>query len=265
MTKRSNIITKSFLGLATAAALSMMGTASASTISWQTNTNLGSCEAGYTCDSTSRTFMGSDGITSVTATAWSKNSSNNLIETAQLGFYSNGLGVTNNANDGSHTVDNQGYTDFVAFHFSESVDMSSVDLSTYSDTDITVWIGTVSADPDFAGDSFADLDAAFGPGFNNYGNNADRTANFGSDSEVGNLLIISALIDNSESVYDNFKIRALAAEGLTTTNDDVPAPASLLVFGPAVFGLSMMRRRSRARLKAEKAAAESDEENNEDV
>ena len=251
---RSVISLSAMVAVAAGTLLSSAKEASATSISWQTNTNLGSCEAGYTCDSTSRTFIGSDGITSVTATPWSKSSSTNLIETAQLGFYSNGLGVTNNANDGSNTGDNQGYTDFVAFHFSETVDMSSVVLNTYSDTDITVWIGTVSADPDFSGDSFADLDAAFGPSFNNYGGNANRTANFGANGEVGNLLIVSSLVSGQDGYYDNFKIKALAASSVDPNPDtDVPAPASLLVFGPAVFAMGVIRRRARKRLELLKA------------
>jgi hypothetical protein len=74
-----SISLKIILAVAAAATLSMVNGASALTISWQTN----------------------------------------VIETAQLGCYSNGLGVTNNANDGSHTVDNSGYTDFVAFYFNQ--------------------------------------------------------------------------------------------------------------------------------------------------
>jgi hypothetical protein len=199
---------KVIFAVAAAAALSMVNGASASTIIWQTNTSLDSCESGYTCDSTSRTFMGSDGITSVTATAWSQNNSN-VIETAQLGYYSNGLGVTNNANDGSHTVDNQGYTDFVAFYFNQTVDLKSVFLNTYGDTDITAWIGTTPSEPVFTGQSFAGLDLAYGTGFNNTGGNANRDAQFGADSEVGNLLIVSAMVNNLDGNYDNFKIKAL--------------------------------------------------------
>jgi len=256
---RFTVSLKIAFAVAAAAAVSMVNGASASTISWQTNTQLGSCESGYTCDSTSRTFMGSDGITSVTATAWSQNNSN-VIETAQLGFYSNGLGVTNNANDGSHTVDNQGYTDFVAFYFNQVVDLKSVFLNTYSDTDVTVWIGTTSSEPVFTGDSFADLDAAYGAGFNNTGGNVNRLADFGAFSEVGNVLIVSALVSGGDSTYDNFKIKALYAESATTPDNDIPAPATLLVVGPAVFAMGVMRRRARRKQQADQADAVNDEQ-----
>jgi hypothetical protein len=245
---------KTIMAVAASAMLSLSSGASASTISWQTNTSLGSCEAGYTCDSTSRTFMGSDGITSVTATAWSQNNSS-VIETAQLGFYSNGLGVTNNANDGSHTVDNQGYTDFVAFYFNQTVDLKSVFLNTYGDTDITAWIGTTSSQPVFTGQDFADLDLAYGTGFSNTGGNVNRNAEFGGDSEVGNLLIVSAMINNPDGYYDNFKIKALYAESAITPDNDIPTPATLLVFGPAVFAMGAIRRRARKKLLAEREEA----------
>jgi hypothetical protein len=251
---RFTVSLKVIFAVAAAAALSMVNGASASTISWETNTALGSCQAGYTCDSTSRTFIGSDGITSVTATAWSKNNSN-VIETAQLGFYSNGLGVTNNANDGSHTVDNQGYTDFVAFYFNQIVDLKSVFLNTYGDTDITAWIGTTSSEPVFTGQDFADLDLAYGAGFNNTGGNVNREADFGGNSEFGNLLIVSAMVNNSDGYYDNFKIKALYAESATTPDNDIPGPATLLVFGPAVFAMGVMRRRARKKHSAEQADA----------
>ncbi len=252
MFNRSNIVTKSIMGLATAAIMAFIGNASATSISWQTNTMLGSCEAGYTCDSSSRTFLGDDGTTLVTATAWAYNTSSGQIASGDIGFYLNGLGVTNSPGDGSHTVDNQGWVDFVAFKFSEAVDMESVTPSTYSDTDITVWIGDTVGTPDFSGDSFADLDAAFGPSFNNYGGNSNRTATFGANGEAGNLMIVAAISNGNDGYYDNFKIKALAAAGIDTDPDDVPAPASLLVFGPAVFGLGVYRRQIRKADKAKK-------------
>lgn len=203
--------------------------------------------------------MGSDGITSVTATAWSQNNSG-VIETAQLGFYSNGLGVTNNANDGSHTVDNQGYTDFVAFYFNQTVDLKSVFLNTYGDMDITAWIGTTPSQPVFTGQSFADLDIAYGPGFNNYGGDTNRLASFGANEETGNLLIVSALIDGSNTTYDNFKIKALYAESAITPDTDIPGPATLLVFGPAVLAMGVMRRRARRKQQAQQANEATDEQ-----
>ena len=202
--------------------------------------------------------MGSDGITSVTATAWSQNH-NNVIGTASLGFYSNGLGVTNNANDGSHTVDNQGYTDFVAFYFNQTVDLKSVFLNTYGDTDITAWIGTTPTEPVFTGQSFADLDLDFGAGFNNTGGNVNRDAEFGGNSEIGNLLIVSAMVNNLDGYYDNFKIKALYAESSITPDNDIPTPATLLVFGPAVFAMGAIRRRAHKKQLAEKAAQTDDQ------
>ncbi len=240
--------------IATVATLAMAGAASATSISWNTNTSNGSCAVGYTCNASERSFLGSDGTTLVTAKAWSYNPYNDVISSASLGFYSGGLGVTNSANDGSHTVDNDGYTDFVAFYFNEEVDIQSVFLSSFGDTDMTAWIGTVPGIPSFTGQNFDDLDFNYGDSFDNTGSNVDRLASFGADSEHGNLLVVAALRDSS-GISDLFKIKALYAEAIVTEPDDPPpsntvaSPSSLMVFGPAVFGLAAVRRR-----RARKAA-----------
>ncbi len=231
--------------------------ASATSISWQTNTYSGSCAVGYTCNSTQRSFLGSDGTTLVTAEAWAFNTNTLAIETAQLGFYSNGLGVTNNGNDGSHTVDNDGYTDMVAFYFSEEVDLKSIFLSTYGDTDFSAWIGTVPGIPDFTGLDFADLDTNYGGHFDNYGGNVDRLAEFGSFEESGNLLVVAAL-QPANGISDLFKIKALYASAIVTEPDDptVSTPSTMLVFGPTVFGLAWYRRRRMQKQAADEAAVE---------
>ena len=61
-----SISLKIIFAVAAAATLSMVNGASALTISCQTNTSLGSCQEGFSYVSTSRMFMGGDGITSVT-------------------------------------------------------------------------------------------------------------------------------------------------------------------------------------------------------
>jgi hypothetical protein len=247
--------------LATFVTLTMAGSALAEAITWNTNTTTGSCAIGFTCNASERSFLGSDGTTVVTAQAWSYRTpgytNGDVIGSASLGFYGNGLGVTNNANDGSHTVDNDGYTDFVAFYFSEEVDIQSVFLSTYGDTDMTAWIGNVPGIPDFTGLNFDDLDTNYGDSFDNLGGNVNRLAEFGGDAESGNLLVVAALRSGNSGYSDLFKIKALYAESFATEPDDplppnaVSGPSSLLVFGPAVFGFAMMRRR-----RARKAAAE---------
>jgi hypothetical protein len=232
--------------------------ASATTISWQTNTANGGCASGYTCNSSEMNFMGSDGSTLVTAKAWSYLPGNDTIYSASLGMWSPGMGVISPGSDGSHTIDNGGYTDFVSFYFSETVDLQSVFLNSYGDTDFSAWIGTVPGVPDFAGDSLSDLDFNYGQRFDNYGGDVNRLAEFGADSETGNLLVIAALAP-ANGITDLFKIKALYAHAVITEEppEDPPSvstPSTMLVFGPTVFGLAWYRRR-RARQQADEDVA----------
>jgi hypothetical protein len=247
--------------IAVVATLAMAGSALAEVITWNT-TSGAACAPTFTCNGAERSFLGSDGSTVVTAKAWSLNDVTGVIDSAFLGAYSGGLGVTNTDGD-SHTVDNGGNTDFVAFFFSEEVDINSVFLSTFGDTDMTAWIGTVPGSPNFSGQDFDDLDFNYGDSFDNFGGDVNRVADFGGDAEQGNLLVVAALRD-STGYTDLFKIKALYAESFATEPDDPPpsntvaGPSSLLVFGPAVFAFAMMRRR-RARKETERAVDEIDD------
>ena len=156
-------------------------------------------------------------------------------------------------------MDNSGNNDFVAFYFSETVDLTSVRLTTYGDTDISFWIGNVSGVPSFTGLDLNDLDVNYGAHVDNYGGNENRTAEFGAGAETGNLLVLAALVP-ANGWKDYFKIKTLYAETVVTPPtepDAVPTPATLLVFGPALFGLAVLRRRTaRKGAAAQKAAAE---------
>jgi hypothetical protein len=252
-------VVKIVSALAAVALLAMGGAVSAAPISWDTS---GACAVGYTCNSSEMSFLGSDGVTVVTAKAFSREKiSGATIGSTFLGKYSGGLGVTSYSGD-SHTVDNGVYNDFVAFFFSETVEMNAVEVTTYGDTDMSVWMGdVVGGVPTFAGEDFADLDFNYGGHFDDYGGNVDRTVDFGLDAEFGNLLVVAALVPGN-GVTDLFKIKTLYAESVATEPDDPPStvagPSSLLVFGPAVFGLAMMRRR-RAQRAVDDAADTSDE------
>ncbi len=245
---------KTVSALACAVFLTIAGGVSAAPISWDTS---GGCAAGYACNSSEMSFLGSDGVTIVTARAFSREKqSGATIQSASLGKYSGGLGVSSYPGD-SHTVDNGSYNDFVAFYFSQTVEMNAVAVTTYGDTDMTIWMGAVTGGvPGFAGEDFADLDFNYGDSFDDYGGDANRTAAFGSDAELGNLLVVAALTPGNGGT-DLFKIKTLYAESVAIESDDpepgpatVPAPSSLLVFGPAVFGLALVRRR-RTRKNAE--------------
>lgn len=84
-----------------------------------------------------------DGMT-VTASAWTFRA-DGLAYRGQLGLWSYGLGVQNSTGDNSHTVDNQGWLDFVLFEFSEDLVVDAVGLSSEdswgADTDINTFVG----------------------------------------------------------------------------------------------------------------------------
>ncbi len=241
-----------FAGIVAVFAVATGMRAEAVTLSWDTS---GACAAGYACNSSEMSFLGSDGTTVVTAKAFSlENVSGASIQSALLGKYSGGLGVSSYDGD-SHTVDNGVYTDFVAFHFSETVEINAVRVTSYGDTDMTVWMGSVTAGvPSFAGQDFDDLDFNYGASFDNYGGDATRTASFGGDAELGNLLVVAAL-SPANGITDFFKIKTLYAESFVTEPDETPpsdvsTPSTVLVFGPAVFGMAAWRRRRARRIRS---------------
>lgn len=198
-----------------------------------------------------RTFLGSDGSTTVTVAAYGlTGSSNTVFQTAFLGHYTNGLGSTNRGegigiSSNSHTVDNNSQLDVVAFYFSDTITITGAMLSAYADTDITVWIGTVGAMPDLTSvdlNNFTKLTAEF-DSFHNNGGSSNRTADFGAFAEEGNFLLIAARIDQTN---DRFKIAAVSAFRDDPPSSDIPEPASLAVLGLGVLGLAGLRRRRTA-------------------
>jgi hypothetical protein len=94
-----------------------------------------------------RTFT-QDGV-SVNVSASSRTSATSgTWNTAYLGAYSEGLGVTDgseNGNGGTHRVDNLGPWNYVLFEFSTLVEVDRAFLdSDVNDSDISVWIGTAN-------------------------------------------------------------------------------------------------------------------------
>lgn len=161
------------------------------------------------------------GTINVKASAFARRVSNGSWETAYLGAFSSGLGVTDSSENGSndtHKVDNIGtYKNYVLFEFSQKVVVNRAALDAIGgDSDITVWIGN-AMDPY---NNHITLSDALLTGYgseNNNGGSTTRWADINAGSVAGNVLVIAARADHSD---DAFKIEALDI-------DCPPAPCGL--------------------------------------
>jgi hypothetical protein len=152
-----------------------------------------------------------DGIT-VNASAFSR-TNGGTWQTAYLGAYSEGLGVTDRSESGgsgSHRVDNVGRWNYVLFEFSDVVNIDRGFLDSIDgDSDIQIWIGTVN-DPIQNHQTLSDSFLA-GLGFtefNNTANDDSRWADFNAGGVLGNILVIAASPASTHK-DDQFKISKL--------------------------------------------------------
>lgn len=156
-----------------------------------------------------RTF--SNGNVNLKASAFARKNSDGAWQTAYLGAYGPGLGVTDSSEDGNnntHKVDNAGtFKNYVLFEFSQQVVVDTVALAAInSDSDMTAWIGN-AADPYNNHITLSDaLLLGYGSENNNGTGTSDRTADINAGGEVGNVLVVAARADNSD---DWFKIEGL--------------------------------------------------------
>lgn len=171
-----------------------------------------------------------------------------------LGQYSGGLGVTNSSGDNSHTVDNIGYADYVAFEFSTPVNVTSYYLGYLSgDADTTWYAGNLVSGFDFTGKTLAQVNAlGLTMGTNSWSSSGDPSPlETVSTSVVGNYFLLAASLGPSDK-DDKFKIRTITAtQTITpppTTSDPVPEPSTLVLLGSglAVLGLVVRRRANTA-------------------
>lgn len=207
-------------------------------------------------DGNIRTF--SNGGLTVHASGWSYDGS--TLETAWLGAYSSGLGVTNN-NEGSgsssstHTADNLGQQDFIVLVFNQAVNIQSATLVPFN----------ISSDPDDndARVSYATLAGAFttpsptaiplaspvwatlnANDWNVAGNmTSPFSTSLNSAGLFGNVWIIGAASPNPDSNDDGFKLKSIVV------NTAVPEPSTwaMMLVGFGAVGYSMRRgRRAKA-------------------
>jgi hypothetical protein len=149
---------------------------------------------------------------SVKASAFSR-TTGGTWNTAYLGVYGEGLGVTDGSESGSngtHRLDNVGRYNYILFEFSEQVKVDKAFLdSVVCDSDITVWIGNVE---DVYNNHMTLSDAKLSSlGFtevNNTTSSYDRWADINNGGVKGNVLIIAASTSDS-TPDDQFKLAKL--------------------------------------------------------
>jgi hypothetical protein len=182
-----------------------------------------------------RTFN-TGGTVSAKGRAFSRRKSDGLWETAFLGAFGTGVGVTDrgegNGSGETHKLDNIGdRLNYVVFAFNQNVvpDQAYIN-SVGADSDITVWIGTMG-DPFNTPVVLSDaLLSSFGaPETNDAPDNAARWANFNAAQKSGNVLVIAAKVDES-GPEDAFKIEDL--------NIDCPQPKAQVTIIKEVFNVT---------------------------
>ncbi len=210
-----------------------------------------------------RTFNATTGGTTINvqATAWRVSS--NVVRSAFLGAYSNGLGVTNHregtGGNNTHTVDNSSGADFILFQFDKPVEFLSGRFTAYklcdsctADTDASIDYGTTAT----AWNSGLSLDNTNFSVVNGILNGAGYEALGGSTSgirdlqpgaagqKVGNIWMVASSFINQDGKKDSFKFDDLAVSYI----DPLPEPGSwaLMLGGFGMVGFALRRRRSLA-------------------
>ena len=210
--------------------------------------------AGDGTDGNIRTFT--SGSISVRTSAFAKRNSDGGWETAFLGAFSPGLGVTDqgegNGDADRHKVDNIGNRkNYVLYEFNQDVVVDRVYLdSVGDDSDITVWVGSAT-DPfinhlSLGDGALAHLGASED---NDTGVSGSRWADINASQRVGNLLIVAASTSDA-TPEDAFKIGALEVSCADNSNrakvtiiqEVITATGStfspqLFDFGASAFGL----------------------------
>jgi hypothetical protein len=192
-----------------------------------------------------RSFVSATGGQRLVATGWGSSANaatrgTEVLGGAFLGWYDNGLGVFSGSDDGQHGVDNTVRIDFVAFDLGATLSLSRIELASYGNAGIDVWLGTLA--PAHRFDTTATVLNGL-DGLNYVGRRtcdaacpAGTLVSYDYDTALtGNWLVIAA---RGDSQGDAFKIRALEAR--------VPLSGTTLLLGAGLIGLAALSRARRS-------------------
>lgn len=229
--------------------------------SWTTTS--GGTQVGSSNGNT-RTYTAIGTGVTLTASAFSSTGSGGAVQTAYLGSYGGGLGVTNRGEDGSepnHTMDNAGNQDAILFNFSSAVELNTVKVGWLSgDSDLWVyrWIG--GGAPTLTGSTWTTLLSGgswqqIGGPYTNVGDGTSATgsraaAAVASASGQTSSYWLIGTFGNVDGNADYVKISMLggcvagsSGCGGGSSTGSVPEPGSLALVTLALGGVLGLRRR----------------------
>lgn len=197
-------------------------------------------------DGNSRTAT--DGTTSVRVTGWSVNGG--TVRDGAVGRWSTGVGVENSNGDNSHTIDNNGWLDFILLQFDTNVMLDMVSFSTgfhsMFDTDATIGVANLSGPwnvtPGWDNQSNSVLSPFTFFHSGSVGLSGSNTRGVNPNGLVGNAWIIAASDLNPDGNLDGFKVGAVTFDAVGAVPE--PSTWALLILGFGLIGGAMRRRKT---------------------